>query len=120
MIVSMICVTLCVFFFSSRRRHTRFDCDWSQTCALPISHHLVQRLRQPPQLVLHHRLGEPAGQKSERRRVGEECRFRGSPYYLKKKKGGFMIIPMLSVIMSLTLFLWFLLPRVVGLRIHTP
>src|SRR2546427_11049163 len=24
------------FFFSSRRRHTRFDCDWSQTCALPI------------------------------------------------------------------------------------
>src|SRR5688572_31147601 len=25
------------FFFSSRRRHTRFDCDWSQTCALPIS-----------------------------------------------------------------------------------
>src|SRR2546430_14475509 len=25
------------FFFSSRRRHTRFDCDWSSTCALPIS-----------------------------------------------------------------------------------
>src|SRR3990167_6576059 len=25
-----------LFFFSSRRRHTRFDCDWSQTCALPI------------------------------------------------------------------------------------
>src|SRR6266478_1716322 len=24
-----------VFFFSSRRRHTRFDCDW-RTCALPI------------------------------------------------------------------------------------
>src|SRR5205085_4323791 len=23
-------------FFSSRRRHTRFDCDWIQTCALPI------------------------------------------------------------------------------------
>src|SRR5688572_32765448 len=21
------------FFFSSRRRHTRFDCDWSSTCA---------------------------------------------------------------------------------------
>src|SRR2546430_17475559 len=20
---------MCVFFFSSRRRHTRFDCDWS-------------------------------------------------------------------------------------------
>src|SRR2546427_952834 len=24
------------FFFSSRRRHTRFDCDWSSDCALPI------------------------------------------------------------------------------------
>src|SRR5690606_1386139 len=27
---------LFVFFFSSRRRHTRFSRDWSQTCALPI------------------------------------------------------------------------------------
>src|SRR4051812_49778845 len=26
-----------VFFFSSRRRHTRLTCDWIQTCALPIS-----------------------------------------------------------------------------------
>src|SRR5438132_12125744 len=25
------------FFFSSRRRHTRSLCDWSSTCALPIS-----------------------------------------------------------------------------------
>src|SRR4051812_3704565 len=25
------------FFFSSRRRHTRLTCDWSSTCALPIS-----------------------------------------------------------------------------------
>src|SRR5689334_23758453 len=25
-----------VFFFSSRRRHTRFDCTGVQTCALPI------------------------------------------------------------------------------------
>src|SRR2546427_1349197 len=51
------------FFFSSRRRHTRFDCDWSsdvcffeeedgirdltvtgvQTCALPISWDVVLR-----------------------------------------------------------------------------
>src|SRR3989475_1454528 len=29
------------FFFSSRRRHTRFDCDWSSTCALPICFPLV-------------------------------------------------------------------------------
>src|SRR2546430_11581663 len=25
------------FFLTSRRRHTSFDCDWSSTCALPIS-----------------------------------------------------------------------------------
>src|SRR2546430_9963923 len=25
----MRCVSRLVFFFSSRRRHTRFDCDWS-------------------------------------------------------------------------------------------
>ena len=25
------------FFFSSRRRHTRFTSDWSSDCALPIS-----------------------------------------------------------------------------------
>src|SRR6266571_907593 len=26
-----------IFFFSSRRRHTRLTCDWSSECALPIS-----------------------------------------------------------------------------------
>src|SRR5256886_1173694 len=26
-----------VFFFSSRRRHTRFDCDWSSDVCFPIS-----------------------------------------------------------------------------------
>src|SRR5699024_11330867 len=26
----------CIFFFSSRRRHTRSKRDWSSTCALPI------------------------------------------------------------------------------------
>src|SRR2546430_5228244 len=29
---------LCVFFFSSRRRHTRFDCDWSSdVCSSDLS-----------------------------------------------------------------------------------
>src|SRR5207237_5046073 len=28
---------LFLFFFSSRRRHTRFKCDWSSDVALPIS-----------------------------------------------------------------------------------
>src|SRR5437868_9578947 len=29
-------MSVCQFFFSSRRRHTRSKRDWSQTCALPI------------------------------------------------------------------------------------
>src|SRR5256886_9765972 len=32
------------FFFSSRRRHTRFDCDWSSDGALPISTWIAQEL----------------------------------------------------------------------------
>src|SRR5690606_27183084 len=35
-------------FFSSRRRHTRFSRDWSQTCALPISGHGPHRDESPP------------------------------------------------------------------------
>src|SRR2546430_15600200 len=31
----------CVFFFSSRRRHTRFDCDWSSdVCSSDLNTHL--------------------------------------------------------------------------------
>src|SRR5256886_9988612 len=35
------------FFFSSRRRHTRFDCDWSSdVCSSDLSGHwLVRQLR---------------------------------------------------------------------------
>src|SRR3546814_9191553 len=36
---SLLCVCLCVFFFSSRRRHTRCALVTGvQTCALPICH----------------------------------------------------------------------------------
>src|SRR2546430_10775423 len=32
------CATLSFFFFSSRRRHTRFDCDWSSdVCSSDLS-----------------------------------------------------------------------------------
>src|SRR2546430_2917842 len=32
--------TPCVFFFSSRRRHTRFDCDWSSdVCSSDLRNH---------------------------------------------------------------------------------
>src|SRR5207247_9713786 len=35
-----------IFFFSSRRRHTRSTRDWSSTCALPIS--LPRPVVEPP------------------------------------------------------------------------
>src|SRR2546426_9873152 len=37
-----------MFFFSSRRRHTRLQGDWSSTCALPIS--IISTKRIPPGL----------------------------------------------------------------------
>src|SRR5688572_31790257 len=62
------------FFFSSRRRHTRFDCDWSSdvcssdlppptsatphqssSCTPPLFlHHPRRTLLQPASLVTHH------------------------------------------------------------------
>src|SRR5271163_5022370 len=75
------------FFFSSRRRHTRSDRDWSSdVCSsdLAKAHHvplhrsrlelseIVERARQH----IH---------RSEERRVGKECRSRWSPYHYKKK-----------------------------------
>src|SRR5689334_24718326 len=92
------------FFFSSRRRHTRWNCDWSSTCALPIfggtllhdsvgSHvppddhgrepgcgvaidppHVGRQQRQRDQL------------RSEERRVGKECRSRWAEYREKEKR----------------------------------
>src|SRR5688572_32455419 len=92
------------FFFSSRRRHTRFDCDWSSdVCSsdLPGRGRLGPRLRrlprrdrhrrrQPPPLLRRQRLlrphhplrppPRPVAQhlRSEERRVGKECRSRWS------------------------------------------
>src|SRR5207237_6322018 len=82
------------FFFSSRRRHTRFKCDWSsdvcssdlRTCrenapqerdnALPFLRNETDR---GPQLLgrrLTFPLQSPPGavKRSEERRVGKECR----------------------------------------------
>src|SRR2546430_6075664 len=98
------------FFFSSRRRHTRFDCDWSSdVCSsdLPqaaddeVRHVLAVRrekllaldldgkprlVRERLQLaldVVRHPFfdDEDALLRSEERRVGKECRSRWSPYH---------------------------------------
>src|SRR2546427_9340104 len=95
-----------LFFFSSRRRHTRFDCDWSSdVCSSDL---ILQRARE---LIPEHRqalqgltvLGDQlagalqddarfaqderdraevgGAERSEERRVGKECRSRWSPYH---------------------------------------
>src|SRR2546430_13745509 len=94
-----------LFFFSSRRRHTRFDCDWSSdVCSSDLSPRRgaasahssflssagtpTQRVSSsfnqlPSKRVMS---GHSTSARSEERRVGEECRSRWSPYHLKKKK----------------------------------
>src|SRR3989475_4410385 len=94
------------FFFSSRRRHTRFDCDWSSdVCSSDLFGGAVQRTqrRRPAaqdagderrQKRVHHltreivekgdsteKLDLPGEGRSEERRVGKECRSRWSPYH---------------------------------------
>src|SRR2546430_5204927 len=94
------------FFFSSRRRHTRFDCDWSsdvcssdlrQIVCLAIAQlerHNPERPDPRPQLedfgaldaVKQHAdvvlcIYREEMYRSEERRVGKECRSRWSPYH---------------------------------------
>src|SRR2546430_5688681 len=94
-----------VFFFSSRRRHTRFDCDWSSdVCSSDLVHRFglreeaVQEVVDPEVVLLlearvrdafHHRellvrmrqAEEELEQvvRSEERRVGKEGRSRWAP-----------------------------------------
>src|SRR2546430_8778251 len=97
------------FFFSSRRRHTRFDCDWSSdVCSsdLIMVEELVDareiecavignddpRASLPGEYVIHEESARfldytekysSTGnvERSEERRVGKECRSRWSPYH---------------------------------------
>src|SRR2546427_6256239 len=88
------------FFFSSRRRHTRFDCDWSSdVCssdldlqAVPAQVRLAyaaDQLHALVGLVIGHAVAEARQRlahqldelRSEERRVGKECRSRWSPYH---------------------------------------
>src|SRR2546430_4495628 len=98
---------ICFFFFSSRRRHTRFDCDWSSdVCSSDLrpGYQLARILRpciawcsQPRSVAMspggplmaiivdkETRLvvqGLTGSERSEERRVGKECRSRWSPYH---------------------------------------
>src|SRR2546430_5266983 len=96
-----------LFFFSSRRRHTRFDCDWSSdVCSSDLQFSLVIGLylsalgvgawlsrfidRGLARAFLEVELGVALlgglsvpllYYRSEERRVGKECRSRWSPYH---------------------------------------
>src|SRR5688572_31187869 len=95
-------ISLILFFFSSRRRHTRFDCDWSSdVCSSDLAPDTPPSLRRGRKLVVQ--IGETFGDKnvpmfveqldaleladklkldrSEERRVGKECRSRWSAYH---------------------------------------
>src|SRR2546430_8099364 len=95
-----------VFFFSSRRRHTRFDCDWSSdVCSSDLSCCVatITTFRFTLLMVkfathngcayiapstVHEKsfpkvlfLTLEVVRRSEERRVGKECRSRWSPYH---------------------------------------
>src|SRR6266849_7955482 len=75
-----------VFFFSSRRRHPSSTRDWSSDVC---SSDLRVSGRTPLAMAAEAARSalEDAGlRRSEERRVGKECRSRGSPYHEKKKE----------------------------------
>src|SRR5256886_3949162 len=95
------------FFFSSRRRHTRFDCDWSSDVCSSDLDAAVPAALEPRQPTVSFRstvgteedetghgasdllrlafgadpVDRPQLDRSEERRVGKECRSRWSPYH---------------------------------------
>src|SRR2546430_8126514 len=100
-------VYILFFFFSSRRRHTRFDCDWSSdVCSsdlwsdgFALEPRVVAGILICPEcpnewildlseypgpvfLVGEHPVdSQKRHVRSEERRVGKECRSRWSPYH---------------------------------------
>src|SRR3712207_8155947 len=90
-----------IFFFSSRRRHTRYWRDWSSDVCSSDLRHARPELLVPPALFLAQQdatgvtgqhvnafqwvqergLGGWDRWRSEERRVGKECRSRWSPYH---------------------------------------
>src|SRR2546430_5667777 len=99
-----VALSVVFFFFSSRRRHTRFDCDWSSdVCSSDLLYYALVKSGTTPRAypgvyasdlanfviptgLTHIGRGhfQPIAQtfrRSEERRVGKECRSRWSPYH---------------------------------------
>src|SRR5688572_31948146 len=96
-----------LFFFSSRRRHTRFDCDWSSdVCSSDLALFLTAHdalnykvagyesggddyLAKPfSPRELEFRVEALLRRRSEERRVGKECRWGGGWYSEKYSTKG--------------------------------
>src|SRR5690625_6881759 len=83
--IILTCYHLILFFFSSRRRHTRWPRDWSSDVCSSDLGGLLGAVRVHPVVehLEHHRLAgdvRPAALRSEERRVGKECRSWWWPY----------------------------------------
>src|SRR5689334_25375106 len=81
------------FFFSSRRRHTRWNCDWSSdVCSsdllgLPVVFtEKMETLGTVGDIALVDLSYYLIGDRSEERRVGKECRFRWSAWLENKRE----------------------------------
>src|SRR3989440_10701378 len=78
-------VQTCAFFFSSRRRHTRSDRDWSSdVCSSDLEEHtseLQSRSESRMPSSACDWSSDVCSSRSEERRVGKECRSRWSPYH---------------------------------------
>src|SRR5690606_40565776 len=82
-----------VFFFSSRRRHTRFSRDWSSDVCSSDLYTNVQMPINPVEMPYRKRVYDTLWSviqetgltvnlhRSEERRVGKECRSRWAPYH---------------------------------------
>src|SRR5436190_20596029 len=79
-----------LFFFSSRRRHTRSLCDWSSdVCSSDLFAGDGARIDEDGDFWLMGRVDDVmnvSAKRSEERRVGKECRARMSLYNKKKKQ----------------------------------
>src|SRR5688572_33092786 len=74
------------FFFSSRRRHTRFDCDWSSDVCSSDLFGCRSGIGPSGRTAEQERwMAVEEVCRSEERRVGKECRSRWAPYHEKKK-----------------------------------
>src|SRR5690625_7140866 len=87
----------CVFFFSSRRRHTRWPRDWSSdVCSSDLNRARCAPVRlcwlgcrgscSERGIQKRERADQCAMSRSEERRVGKECRCRGGTEKVEKKE----------------------------------